>query len=118
MEILAAKEKGNKTNKKMTLKVFSSVVIVLKVTVLLYCGQLGTSRMNGTPENQHFGEGELLPTTTCPGYRTGNPSRRDLTGCETGTSLDPIDHVTAFGFSNDENPDWSSCGIPELPEAK
>ena len=116
MEILAAKEKGNKTNKKMTLKVFSSVVIVLNVTVLLYCGHLGgTSR---TPEREHSGEGELLPTTTCPGYQTGHPSRRDLIGCETGTSRDPTDHVTAFGFSSGENPDWSSCGIPELPEAK
>ena len=90
---------------------------------LLSCGlpapaQSQTTSSTQVQRNKETAMAIELPTSTCPGYRTGNPSRRDLTGCETGTSLDPIDHMNAFGFSNGENPDWSSCGIPELPEAK
>ena len=59
-----------------------------------------------------------IPETTCPGYEQGSPSRRNMTGCETGTSLDSIDHETAFRFSHGENPDWNSCDLPYLPEEK
>ena len=61
----------------------------------------------------------MPPTvTSCPGYERGNPSRRNMTGCETGTILDPVDHEMAFGFSSGENPDWNACGLPHLPEEK
>ena len=59
-----------------------------------------------------------MPFTSCPGYERGNPSRRDMTGCETGTILDPVDHEMAFRFSSGENPDWNACGLPHLPEEK
>ena len=59
-----------------------------------------------------------MPITSCPGYDHGNPSRRNMTGCETGTSLGPVDHETAFQFSPGENPDWNNCGLPYLPEEK
>ena len=59
-----------------------------------------------------------MPITSCPGYERGNPSRRNMTGCETGTSLGSVDHETAFQFSAGENPDWNSCGLPHLPEEK
>lgn len=58
------------------------------------------------------------PETSCPGYEQGSPSRRNMTGCETGTSLDPVDHETAFRFNHGENPDWNSCDLPHLPEEK
>ena len=59
-----------------------------------------------------------MPITSCPGYERGNPSRRNMTGCETGSSLGSVDHETAFQFSPGENPDWNSCDLPHLPEEK
>ena len=56
--------------------------------------------------------------TSCSGYIQGNPSQRNTTGCETGTSLEAADHEKAFGFSSDRNPDWNACGLPRLPEEK
>ena len=56
--------------------------------------------------------------TSCSGYIQGNPSLRNTTGCETGTSLEAADHEKVFGFSSDRNPDWSACGLPRLPEEK
>ena len=56
--------------------------------------------------------------TSCPGYERGNPSNRNMTGCETGTSLEAIDLEKAFGFNSDKNPDWNACGLPRLPEEK
>ena len=55
---------------------------------------------------------------SCPGYQTGNPALRNRTGCLTGAVLDPVDHEMAFGFNNGGNPDWSTCGIPRVPQAK
>ena len=52
--------------------------------------------------------------TSCPGYEKGNPSNRNMTGCETGTFLEAIDFEKAFGFNSDKNPDWSSCGLPRF----
>ena len=60
----------------------------------------------------------VLPITSCPGYKRGNPSKRNMTGCETGTSLEGIDHEMAFGFNSGANPDWNACGLPRLPEEK
>ena len=114
---------GNKTREKMNRKAFAVEFALMALMSLLSCGlpapaQSQTTSSTQVQRNKETAMAIELPTSTCPGYQTGNPSRRDLTGCETGTSLDPIDHMTAFGFSNGENPDWSSCGIPELPEAK
>ena len=61
---------------------------------------------------------DLMPITSCPGYKQGNPSLRNMTGCETGTSLEAIDFEKAFGFDGGENPDWKSCGLPRIPEEK
>ena len=52
--------------------------------------------------------------TSCPGYEKGNPSNRDMTGCETGTSLEAADHEKVFGFSSDKNPDWNACHLPRV----
>ena len=59
-----------------------------------------------------------MPITSCPGYERGNPSLRNMTGCETGTSLEAIDFEKAFGFDGGENPDWKSCQLPRVPEEK
>ena len=59
-----------------------------------------------------------MPITSCPGYEQGNPSQRNMTGCETGTSLEAIDFEKAFGFDGGENPDWNACGLPRIPEEK
>ena len=59
-----------------------------------------------------------MPTTSCPGYKQGNPSLRNMTGCETGTSLEAIDFEKGFGFDGGENPDWNACGLPRIPEEK
>ena len=59
-----------------------------------------------------------MPIISCPGYKQGNPNLRDMTGCETGTSLEAIDHEKAFGFDGGENPDWNACGLPRVPEEK
>ena len=59
-----------------------------------------------------------MPLTSCPNYERGNPSLRDMTGCETGSALEVVDHEKAFGFHADENPDWSACGIPHVPDKK
>ena len=56
--------------------------------------------------------------SSCPGYKQGNPKLRNMTGCETGTSLEAIDHEKAFGFDGGENPDWNACGLPRIPEEK
>ena len=56
--------------------------------------------------------------TSCPNYEQGNPSQRNMIGCETGTSLEDIDHEKAFGFDGGENPDWKACGLPRVPEEK
>ena len=56
--------------------------------------------------------------SSCPNYEQGNPSQRNMTGCETGTSLEDIDHEKAFGFDGGENPDWKACGLPRVPEEK
>ena len=56
--------------------------------------------------------------SSCPGYQSGNPGHRNMSGCETGTSLEAVDHIMAFGFNSTHNPDWNSCYLPELPEAK
>ena len=58
--------------------------------------------------------------TSCPGYRSGGAARRDMAGCMTGRELEPVDHVTAFGFNSSYVPDWRSCILPdhELPLAK
>ena len=60
----------------------------------------------------------VAPLTSCPGYERGNPSKRNKTGCKTGTYLDSVDHDLAFGFSSGGNPDWNACHLPVLPEAK
>ena len=56
--------------------------------------------------------------SSCPGYHSGNPGNRNMSGCETGSGLGPVDHMMAFRFNSTQNPDWSSCSLPELPEAK
>ena len=56
--------------------------------------------------------------TSCPGYEKGNPSNRNMTGCETGTFLEAIDFEKAFGFHSDKNPDWSSCHLRRVPKEK
>ena len=61
-------------------------------------------------------EGEEL--SSCPGYYRGNPGHRNMSGCETGMRLGPVDNMKAFRFNSTHNPDWSSCGLPELPQAK
>ena len=60
----------------------------------------------------------FMPITSCPNYEQGNPSQRNMTGCETGTSLEAIDFEKAFGFNSGENPDWKACGLPRVPEEK
>ena len=60
----------------------------------------------------------VIPITSCPGYKQGNPSERNRTECDTGTSLEAIDFEKAFGFNSGENPDWNACGLPRLPEEK
>ena len=52
--------------------------------------------------------------SSCPGYQKGNAGVRNMTGCEEKA----VDHVTAFRFNSSSNPDWSACGLPELPAAK
>ena len=59
-----------------------------------------------------------ITLTSCPNYERGNPSERDMTGCETGTALESVDHEQAFGFHGGENPDWNACGLPRLPGEK
>ena len=59
-----------------------------------------------------------MPISSCPGHKRGNPADRDMTGCETGTSLEAIDFEKAFGFNSGENPEWNDCGLPQLPEEK
>ena len=66
--------------------------------------------MNETAEEEEL--------SSCPGYHRGNPGHRNMSGCETGMSLGPVDHMMAFRFNSTHNPDWSSCSIPELPQAK
>ena len=74
-----------------------------------------TSDTNVTQTNGTY---HAMPITSCPGYKRGNPSDRNMTGCETGTSLEAIDFEKAFGFNSGENPDWNACGLPRLPEEK
>ena len=103
----------------MNRKAFTMELAVMALMSVLSCGLQAPVQDQSQPtSSREERNNETVFISTCPGYQTGNPSRRDLTGCETGTSLDPIDHMNSFGFSNGENPDWSSCGIPELPEAK
>ena len=49
---------------------------------------------------------------SCPGYYTGPKDREN---CVTGTRLGAVDHMDALGMTS---ADWSSCGLPSLPEAK
>ena len=72
---------------------------------------------NENDEVVSSGEAEGSGETSCPGYQSGSPRHRNLSGCETGSSLGVVDHIKAFGFKS-PNPDWSSCGLPELPAAK
>ena len=74
-----------------------------------------TSNRNVTQMNETY---HVMPITSCPGYKRGNPADRDMTGCETGTSLEDIDFEKAFGFNSGENPDWNACGLPRLPDEK
>ena len=67
------------------------------------------------------GEGEmngLHVVSSCPGYIPGNPVLRNKAGCLTGSTLDPVDHETVFGFIGGGNPDWTTCGVPRIPQAK
>lgn len=93
----------------VTLDIFLITLVSLLSVGLPAPIEPSTSSNNGT---------YWIPETSCPGYEEGSPSRRNMTGCETGTSLDPTDHETAFRFSHGENPDWNSCDLPHLPEEK
>lgn len=59
-----------------------------------------------------------IPFTSCPGYNSGNPKERNKTGCHTGTYLKSVDHEKAFGFGSGSDPDWDTCSLPQLPQAK
>ena len=94
----------------MTIRVLSLRLLVLALLpVALLADENGEVMSSGEAE----GSGE----TSCPGYQSGNLGRRNMSGCETGSSLGVVDHIKAFGFRT-PNPDWSSCDLPELPEAK
>ena len=67
-----------------------------------------TTTMEETAEEE--GEGE--ERRSCPGYYTGPKDREN---CEKGTGAGVIDHMEAFGMTS---VDWSSCGLPSLPQAK
>ena len=68
-------------------------------------------------ENDEVVSSEGSGETSCPGYHSGSPRSRNMSGCETGSSLGVVNHIKAFGHKS-PNPDWSSCGLPELPAAK
>ena len=79
------------------------------------------TRVTGSPEDslESSGEGDMeSPVSSCPNYHPGNPALRNKTGCVTGTMLDPVDHEMAFGFQKGQNPNWTTCGIPRIPQAK
>ena len=101
-----------KITRKMMLQDSARELSVLILLALLSGGLQApaTLHMNETAE----GEG----LSSCPGYYRGNPGHRNMSGCETGMSLGPVDHMMAFRFNSTHNPDWSSCGLPELPQAK
>ena len=80
--------------------------------------ETGTEGISNKSKNATDNNAESTSRSSCPRYQRGNPALRNMSGCETGTSLDPVDHVTAFGFSRVESPDWNSCGLPELPQTK
>jgi len=95
----------------MTIRVLSLRLLVLALLpVALLAAENGEVVSSGEAE----GSGE----TSCPGYQSGNPGQRNMSGCETGSSLGVVDHIKAFGFNRTPNPDWNSCDLPELPEAK
>lgn len=96
----------------MTIRVLSLRLLVL---ALLPVALLAPDE-NG--EVMSSGEAEGSGETSCPGYQSGNPGQRNMSGCATGSSLGVVDHIKAFGFNRTPNPDWSSCDLPELPEAK
>lgn len=63
-------------------------------------------------------EGAFTEKSGCSGYRKGNPGiLSSLPNCTT-SKVGVVDHMYAFGFNLSQNPDWSSCDLPELPEAK
>ena len=104
---------------------FSLIVFISLLSTGLQAPTLpaneGISSTPIMPENETVitgADNASLPLTSCPRYEHGNPSGRNLTGCTTGTSLEPVDHVAAFGFNSGENPDWNACGLPRLPEKK
>jgi hypothetical protein len=43
-----------------------------------------------------------------------SPRGRDVEGCETGTSIGPVDHLAAFG-SPGSTFDFRACNLPEYP---
>ena len=65
-------------------------------------------------------EGDMNETqvSSCPNYHPGNPALRNKTGCLTGSTLDPVNHETAFGFQSGTGQHWAACGIPRIPQAK
>ena len=91
----------------MFLKSFYTEISLLALVMLLECGL--QAPISQTEEQE---------LSSCPGYQRGSPGQRNMSGCETGTSIEEVDHITAFGFNKTSIPDWSSCGLPQLPEAK
>ena len=105
-------EANTENNKKMMLQDSARELSVLILLALLSGGLQAPAilHMNETAEGEEL--------SSCPGYYRGNPGHRNMSGCETGMSLGPVDHMMAFRFNSTHNPDWSSCGLPELPQAK
>ena len=103
---------------KMTVAAFNLAILTL--AILLAATLQAPTRSDELLWSSGERETEETPLiSSCPGYRPGNPSLRNRTGCLTGSALDPINHEMAFGFHEGSNPDWSTCrGIPHIPQAK
>ena len=55
----------------------------------------------------------------CLNYITGSPLGRNKDGCKTGKKIKPsVNHETAFGSQGGQDPDWMTCGLRRLPQAK
>ena len=121
------KEKERKLSKeKMIPTAFNiailTVAMLLGATLQAPIPSEDRASMNNTTtvvpgaSEQSGGEGDMNDTQVhCPNYI---PSKRNKTpNCHTVSGVSGVDHETAFGLQG-QNPDWTACGLPRIPQAK